>query len=215
MNKSKLLIVITLLSLTLIGSYAMPRAQYVGTGFISSLDIPLSISDWVGRDVKDRLNLDFDKDWNKFISEATIHEYANRKGNNLVFIMMDAGNFHHPNVCFTSAGYEIKELGDTEFSIQDRSFKAHTLFTTKGAESNLSFYWIVIDQKIAHKWIEQKIKQLYFSLFNRKRVGLMVRVDIPTKEDNIKNSLLLAKEFITELSSSLPPGKLDYIFGKQ
>jgi len=28
---------------------------------------------------------------------------------------------------------------------------------------------------VAHEWIEQKAKQLFFSVFGKKRVGLMVR----------------------------------------
>lgn len=213
MDKSKFIIVTILLSFALIAGYVIPVERYVSTGFISNLKMPLSISEWTGNDVKDRLNLDFDKDWNKFISDALINEYTNKDGQKLVFIMLDAGNFHHPNVCFTSAGYEIKELGNTEFNISDRSIKAHTLFTTKGTESNLSFYWIVIDKNITHKWINQKLRQLYFSLFNRQRVGLMVRIDVPTKKENIQDTIKVAAQFVKDINRALPPDQADYIFG--
>ncbi len=214
MDKTKVIIVIIILSLTLIAAYAIPRAQYEGTGFISQLSIPLTIADWSGRDIKESLNLDFDKNWNKFISEAMIYDYVNPDGQRLVFIMLDAGNFHHPNVCFTAAGYEIEELGTTEFNIQGRAISAQTLFTTKENEKNVSFYWIIIDKKIADNWIEQKIKQLYFSLFNRQRVGLMVRFDIPVRKEQLREATLIAKEFINELVKVLPPEQSQFVFGE-
>jgi len=66
-SKFKIVTAIILLSLTLTASYTLPVARYKGTGFISRLEIPLTIGDWSGKDVKDRLNLDFDKNWNKLL----------------------------------------------------------------------------------------------------------------------------------------------------
>lgn len=213
MNRPKLIIVFTLLILALIASYAMPRAQYVGTNFISTLKVPLKVADWTGKDVKEKLNLDFDKDWNRFISEAMIHEYKNPKGQQLSLIMLDAGNFHHPNVCFTAAGFEIKELKSTEFDLPGRTVKAHTLFTTKEGVSNISFYWIIIDKKVIHSWIGQKYKQLFYSLFNRQRIGLMVRIDVPTEKKNIKEAVVMANQFLNSLSAKISKEKIEYIFG--
>ncbi len=211
-NKHKY-IIITILIISVVITYTLPRAQYVGTGFISNLNIPTEIPGWKGRDITDQLNLDFDKNWNKFISEALIYDYRNMEGQKLVFIILDAGNFHHPNACFTASGYEIKELDTTEFNINGRTIKTQTLFTTKEQENNFSFYWIIVDKKIADNWLKQKIKQLYFSLFNRKRVGLMVRFDIPVKNEQIKDATLIAKQFISELSQAVSSEKADYIFG--
>lgn len=212
MNKS--LIVIVLILSTLIVSHAIPKPRYTGTGFISKLEIPDSLGEWHGKDVTSSLELDFDKDWNKFISEILIYQYINREGYKLNFIILDAGNFHHPNVCFTAAGYTLKESDDTELYIFDRTFKAHTVHTEKGNERYLSLYWIVIDKNITHEWIEQKIKQLYFSLFNRQRIGLMVRIDIPADESNVDNAKRTAQRFITALSREIPPDKAEYLFGK-
>lgn len=211
----KLFIVILALAISIFIAYALPRVQYKGSGFISNLKIPDTIADWKGKDISENLNLDFDKNWNRFISGVFIHEYKNSAGQRLVLIILDAGNFHHPNVCFTAAGYEIKELKDTEFNISDRSIEAHTLYTTKEQENNLSFYWIIIDKKLAANWLEQKIKQLYFSLFNRERVGLMVRIDIPAREGKIEEKILQARQFLNNLNKSLPPEQADYLFGER
>ena len=208
-------IVIILFLSSIILSFAFPKAKYVGTGFISKLKIPYTISEWQGKDITENLDLNVEDDRYKFISGALAYEYVNKDGMNLLLLILDAGNFHHPHVCYTSSGFTVKELKDTEFHTLNSTFKANTLYIEKGGESFLSFYWISIDKKIAHEWMEQKLKQLYFSLFNKRRVGLMVRLDIPIREDNIEDALSLSKEFISNLSQTLPPEQADYIFGRK
>ena len=214
MQKYKNIIIIILLSLVIVASYTVPRAKYIGTNFISKLEIPFKFNGWHGRDVSEALNINAANINFNFINDAVAHQYTNSSGQSLIFIVLDAGNFHHPKVCFTGAGYKIKELVDTEFHIAGQSFKAHTLFTERGNESFLSFYWIVIDKQIAHQWIEQKLKQLYYSLFNKKRVGLMIRFDIPAKEDSIDDAMLIARQFVKDFSGKLSSDNADYIFGE-
>jgi EpsI family protein len=187
----------------------------VGTNFISELEVPYTFTEWQGQDVSKKLNINTADTTFNFINKALANQYINSKGERLLFIILDAGNFHHPKVCFTGAGYKIKELDDTEFHTPDRSFKAHTLFTERGSESSLSFYWIVIDKKISHAWIEQKFKQLYFSMLSKQRVGLMVRLDIPAKKDNIEEAMIMAKQFINDLSQTLQSEQAGYVFGEK
>ena len=208
-------IVIILLLSSIILSFAFPKAKYEGTGFISQLKIPDTFSEWQGKNITENLDLSAEEDRYKFISGALAYEYVNKDGMKLLFIILDAGNFHHPKVCYSSAGFKVKDLKDAEFHTLNSTLKAHALYTEKGGEGFLSFYWISIDKKIAHEWIEQKIKQLYFSLFNKKRVGLMVRIDIPTQEENIKDAIIPAERFVSDLSQALTPEKADYIFGRK
>lgn len=215
MRPAKPLIVIVLLLCAIAISYSIPKAKYVGTGFISQLNVPESIGGWKGRDVTTKVGLNVNASSYEFISEALAYQYVNREGSSLIFMVLDAGNFHHPKNCFISAGYKIKELPDTRFNLPGRDLKAHTLYTERGGESFLSFYWIVIDKNIAHEWIEQKFKQLYFSLFGKKRVGLMVRVDIPAKETDIEAATIMAKNFIGDLDRDFSPKQADYIFGEK
>ncbi len=214
MQKNKNIIVIIILLLVILVSYTVPRAKYIGTNFISNLEVPFTFFDWKGKDVSETLNVSAANTNFNFINEALAYQYVNSYRQNLIFIILDAGNFHHPKVCFTGAGYKIKELTDTEFNFSGQTLKAHTLFTTRDNINSLSFYWIVIDRNVAHEWIEQKYKQLFHSLFNKKRVGLMVRIDIPTKEDNIEEAMVTAKKFVNDLSQSLQPGQASYIFGE-
>jgi len=213
--KHKHLIIIASLLLAIVLSFAFPRTKYTSTNFISHLKIPYKFAEWQGKDVTSELNIQVEDDRYSFLGDFLAHEYINIKGENLLFIILDAGNFHHPNVCFTSSGFKLKELNNTEFNTLNHTFKAHTVYTQRERESFLVFYWIVIDKDIAHEWIEQKAKQLYFSMFNKKRVGLMVRIDIPTKEENIEDAFTLAKQFINDLSQTLPLEQADYIFGEK
>lgn len=215
MKSKKTLMVIIMLILAILISYSLPKAKYTGTGFISELKIPKEISGWTGRDVTKEVGLNLNEDKYDFVSGALAYQYVNREGKSLLFIILDAGNFHHPKVCFTGAGFKIKELPDTGFHLPKHDLKTHTLFTQRGRDNNLSFYWIVIDKDVAHEWIEQKAKQLFFSVFGKKRVGLMVRVDIPAEEEHIENAKILAKEFISDLNQMLKPGQAEYIFGRK
>ncbi len=194
--------------------FLVPRTQYKRSTTLSELfQIPTEIHGWKGRDVSSSLDINLEEARFGFISDALAYEYVNDLGKRLVFIVLDAGNFHHPKNCFISSGYEIRDLPDTEFLLSDKTIKAHSLFTQREGESFLSLYWIVINKNIAHDWVEQKFKQLYFTMFGKQRVGLMVRIDIPTSEDNIKDALVNAKHFAAELSKSLQPEHSDYIFG--
>ena len=214
MKNKKPIIAIVILGLIMAGSFALPQAEYKGTGYISKLNVPDSFSGWIGRDVRKEVGLsNVDSAIYSFVSGAFASQYTNANNDSLLFIILDAGNFHHPKVCFTGAGFEIKELPDTELNLPGRTLKAHALYTTKGNSRNLSLYWIVIDKNIAHEWIEQKAKQLFFSLFGKKRVGLMVRVDIPLTDNTIDEAILLAKEFVYDLSRNLQPEDADYILG--
>jgi hypothetical protein len=213
--KTKTIIVIFLLASTVLLSYIIPETKYTGTKFISELKIPLTFPGWSGKDITGNLNINYEESTYNFINDALAHQYINNSGKSLTFIILDAGNLHNPKSCFTSSGYNIKELGDTEFRNSEHNFIAHTLFTQTGKDSFLSFYWIVIDKNIANEWIEHKLKQLYFSLFNAKRVGLMVRIDIPAKENEIESAITLGKEFVHALSLPLESTQSDYIFGEK
>jgi EpsI family protein len=214
MKSKKTLTAIIILILAILISYSLPKTKYTGTGFISKLKIPKSLSGWTGKDVTQEVGLNLNEDKYNFVSEALAYQYVNKEGKSLLFIILDAGNFHHPKVCFTGAGYKIRELPDTEFHLPDHTLKIHALFTERGRDNNLSFYWIVIDKNVAHEWIEQKAKQLFFSMFGKKRVGLMVRVDIPAREEHIEEAMILANQFVYDLNLSIQSEHRDYLFGK-
>src|SRR5574337_1009000 len=190
-------VVIALLLTAIICCFGFPRTKYVSMNVLSQLKIPFEFNDWQGRDVEQEWNFEDEK--YRFINQALDREYAKVDGKNLFLLVLDAGNFHNPKVCSHSAGFRIRELSDQEFHVLNRAFRAHCLYIEKNAEGFLIIYWICIDKDIVD-WTSQKIKQLWFSLVNKKRAGLMIRLDIPTKEDNIDDATKMTKEFIANLS---------------
>lgn len=212
MNRyTKHIVIIVLLIATFIYAYATPRPKYTGTKILASLKIPAAMPAWISRDVSGELNLQDEK--YKFVSDVFARVYVNRIGEHLLFLVLDAGNFHNPQVCFGAGGAKVKELPDITFNAAGRVIKAHALYAGKGGEGTLVIYWICIDKRITD-WTGQKIKQLWYSVFNKKKTGLMVRFDIPTTEYRIDNSIGLAKEFLADVSKNIPPEQIDYILGK-
>ncbi|GBE16484.1 hypothetical protein BMS3Abin15_00301 [bacterium BMS3Abin15] len=214
-NNRKAYIVIFLLITAIIIIHTVPQVQYTGTNFISKIKFPEKFAEWKGRDISDVLDINLEEAQFNFINDAVAYNYIDSHGNNLIFIVLDAGNFHNPKVCFTSSGYELKDLEDTDIPLIDRTIKAHTLLTEKNGKSTLSFYWIVIDKNIADDWIEQKFKQLYFSILNKNMIGLMVRLDIPLQGRKVEDAIALGKQFYYDLQQSIEPQHVDYLFGEK
>jgi len=192
-------------------SFGLPKVKYKSPDILSKLEIPQRIAGWRGKDVSQEINLK-DERYN-FIGEVFARAYFNKYGEKLLFLILDAGNFHNPKVCFGSSGFTLKELPDLKLKVLGRDFKARVLYAQKGQEGQLLIYWICIDRKIVD-WTEQKIKQLWYSMFNKEKAGLMARLDIPAREETLDNSLKLAKEFISDISSKIPSEQADYIFGR-
>lgn len=213
MNKPRLIAACVILSCAIILSYGLPRVKYKSPDMVSNLEVPYRTGNWFGKDSSGALNLN-DLRYN-FISRVFARTYANRYGENLLFLILDAGNFHNPKVCFGSSGYQIKDLPDLGIQLDNgRKLKAKVIYAGKpDGEGFLLVYWISINKNVVD-WTQQKLLQLWYSLFNKDKVGLMVRLDIPAKENNLKEPLKLALEFFNEIAPHIPPEQADYIFGK-
>ncbi len=192
--------------------FAFPKPKYESPDIIGTLDIPHAMRDWRSKDMAQELDLKQD-DRYKFISNVFARLYGNRYGENLLFLVLDAGNFHHPKICFGSSGFRMRELDDTEFSIGNRTFKAKTLLATKGSGGFVVIYWMVINKQRVG-WTEQKFQQLGYQLFNKEKIGVMGRLDIPAQGGNTGLAINLAQKFIRDLSRSLPEDDAEYMFGK-
>ena len=130
--KTRLYITILLLLATIVICFALPKPRYESPDILGMLDIPTSMRDWRSKDMAKELNLKQDDRYN-FISEVFVRFYGNRYGESLLFLVVDAGNFHHPKVCFGSSGFTVQEMDDTELSTGNRTFKAKTLLARKGS----------------------------------------------------------------------------------
>jgi len=203
--------VFLLLSATALCVSILPRSQYTSPNIIPHLQLPTRLPEWSSKEMTGELNLEDER--YKFVSDVFARLYKNTQDQELLFLVLDAGNFHHPKVCFESSGFEIRDLPDTEFVVGGRTFAAHTLYAKRREEGFLVIYWMSIDGKLVD-WTEQKLKQFWFSLSRKQRVGLMARLDIPTRDDSIERSVRLAQEFLAMLGSELPDAPQTHLFGE-
>jgi EpsI family protein len=192
----------------------LPRAKYKGKAVTAEIldSIPMDSGKWQGKDIKD-IGDNLEGEVYNFISRVFARQYAHKDNpEQFVFlVVLDAGNFHYPKVCFKGAGFETEELPPGELKLEQNSIKVHLMLSKKKNEQLLSIYWICIDKEIVPTWARQKVKQLYYSLFNKERVGLMMRVDIPVTE-NVDDSLKTAEIFLNELYEAAPRRYRGYIF---
>lgn len=207
----KPVILILMLLCAIAAGYGLPKVKYTSPQILPKLAIPYIVSGWLGKDIAYQLNPD--EQGNNFIAGIFARAYMNQYGEQLLFLILDAGNFHNPQVCLGSAGWTVKELPGLQLKVIGRGLQAHALYAQKGDEGQLLIYWICIDKKVVD-WTEQKIKQLWYSLFNKEKVGLMARLDIPAREETLDSALKLAREFLLDISSRIPPEQAEYIFGQ-
>jgi EpsI family protein len=200
MNNSKQILVIALVGIAILVAFALPKPKYQSLNILKQINIPATFGVWTSQDATK--NLDINDDRYKFISDIFARTYTRQDGVSLLFLILDAGNFHNPKVCFGSSGYKIKELSDEQIQAGGRSFKATTLYTQKPGEGYVLMYWLCLDKQITG-WTGQKAKEFFASIIGKKKTGLMVRLDIPSSEQST-----------TDLSKSLSPQDLEYIFGK-
>jgi len=205
-------VMVAALLIAVIYCFTGTRAKYVSNDVLSQLEIPLELNGWQGKDTEQEYSLEENK--YNFISNVFDREYVNKDGKNLYWLILDAGNFHNPKVCSNGAGFTVKDLNNAHFPLFNRTLTAHCLYVEKDTDSYLLVYWMCIDKNIVD-WTGQKIKELWHSLTNKKKAGLMIRFDIPCREDAIEDALNLAKEFMTDVHQTIPAHQLDYIFGKE
>jgi hypothetical protein len=207
----KKLIAVILLGLAIALSYGFPKPKYTSPDVISGLKIPTSFHGWISKDISGQLQLTDDR--YNFISRTFARVYGDEFGDSLLFLILDAGNFHNPKVCFGSSGFNYKDLPDTQFTVKGRTFKAATIYFDKGAESVVLIYWLSINKKVVD-WNTQKVMQFWYSLLNKEKVGLMVRLEVPATVETIGRSIKLTQDFLAGASATLPDDQLDYLFGK-
>ncbi len=210
--KKSLLIVTILIVLTAALSYGLARTKYVGTDVLARLEIPYRLDNWTGQDVKIELNPNDQRYF--FISGIFSRVFTNKYNEGLLFIVLDANNFHNPKVCFRGAGYEVKEVPDVALTLPDkRVIKATSLYAKKADDALLVSYWICINGKVVD-WNRQKLYQLWFSLFGKKKTGYMIRFEIATPFERLDNARKIADDFARNLFSKLSAEQAAYIFGK-
>jgi EpsI family protein len=216
MKNLKFYITSLILVMTILISFALPRQKYQGTSILQNINIPLTLSDqWQSVDYSMNLSTTKDDRFN-FLSGAFARIYGTREGRSLLLLILDAGNFHHPQLCYGSSGFKIKELDETALQTQNKTLRVKTFVAQKNAQNGeaiVVMFWMVINKEQVD-WTEQKLTQLWHSLFNKKQVGLMTRLDIPVSNGQIDQAIEYGQRFIRDLGGAMPTEKQEWIFGK-
>jgi len=208
------IILIIMLAAAIVISFALPKWKYKGIDTLSKINIPPAMTGWQSVDVSGNMRSKMkEQEVYNFVGDVFARVYRNFLGEQLLFLVLDAGNFHNPKICYGSSGYKITEIDDIELTAGNKTFKAHALSMDKDGEGLTMVYWICIDKKIVG-WTEQKAIELWSSIIQKQKAGLMVRLDIPTRTGGTDTALRLAKDFVIDLSRSLTPEQSEYIFGK-
>jgi EpsI family protein len=214
MNRPLLLSI--LVASTACAAFLLPKEKYESLNVLDQIDIPSTLPGWQSLDISDRINLNDNvahDDRYNFISDVLARVYRDERGRELLLLVLDAGNFHNPKICFHGSGFAPKDRDDTRFQAGDREFTAHSLLMEKQDGNLLMFYWLCIDKRIVD-WTGQKWLELVSSLTRRKKAGLMVRLEIPVRDNAAEQDVAFARGFIATLAASLSPETRDYLFGK-
>lgn len=192
-------------------SFALSKPKYASLNVLPKLNIPAEFNGWTSKDISQQLNTQ-EKQYN-FVNNVFARVYTNPQGQEILLLVLDAGNFHNPKTCYGTSGFTTTELTDTNFQIPTKQFNTTTLYLTKSDTHLVLIYWLCINKKLIG-WSGQKVQEFFYTLSNKKKAGLMVRLDIPSSPDNKKSAIQLAQSFIADLSKSVSPQDLEYLFGK-
>ncbi len=203
-------VAIAILTMAALIVYLVPKPKYQSPQILSKISIPFETETWQSRNISGKLNLK-DRRYN-FLGSFIARQYASDLGESLLFLVVDAINFHHPRGCFDSSGFLVHSMGDLTLEAGNRKWKAQAYFMEKGRESVVVVYWICIDKKVVN-WAEQRVDQIYYSLFGQKKTGFLLRLDIRAKKERVDLALITAKDFIRNIGSKIPPEQADYFFG--
>lgn len=201
---------IIILSALIIFSLTAPKTKYQGLNILKAINIPYNLYNWEGKDIGEFNTSD---DRYNFISDVISRQYTSRYKETLLMLILDAGNFHNPKVCYSSSGYNVTEHPDTIIELQNKTLKTYTLEMKKENENTLLIYWLCINKQQID-WTGQKLKELWYSILGKKKAGLMIRLEIPVIRGNIAGAKNLTNRFLKDMLRNLTEEDAEYIFGK-
>ena len=144
MNKNQIIVFI-LLALTIAFCFGLPKPKYISPNILPTLKIPLEFVGWKSKDISKDLN---QKETYNFISNIFARVYHNSKGQELLLMILDAGNFHNPKVCYGAMEYISNDLPDTIFNLPTKKVTVTTISLSHDKTDLVIIYWLCINQKL-------------------------------------------------------------------
>lgn len=210
-RNNRIILAILLVVISLSWIYVFKKNQtYQAAGIFQKLDLPRQIDGWNGQEVKQDLQLG--QGLFSYIGAYQMLKYKHQDGRIIFVTLMDAGNFHHPKLCFKGSGYVAQEHANTLLNLQHKTMSVETTFFKKPRENTLVIYWLTVNQHHVN-WTEQKAWDLLFRLLGKKREGLIVRIDVLTGSQGVNQSIEAVKDFTRSLSEHVDENTRLYLFG--
>jgi EpsI family protein len=241
MGKTKSLTLIAILLIPIAVSFGLPQIKYRIINNIKYLNIPLSIGNWLGKELPK--NEEEIKNWDlnyKLYGPYLYHSYSfskikrwdliyklygpnlyqsysfsRRDGSQIYFSLLNAGFLHNPKTCYTGIGYKPRYEGTYNVILsKNNTLQFDSYLMLKKNNDLLTTYWMCIDGKKVN-WLEQKLNELICSITGKKSINILARIDVPTNPNKTDKALAITKDFIRDLYKTLDKNKTVYIFGEK
>jgi len=175
--------------------------------------IPDAFGRWRGRNID--VEIDREQPVYNFLSKALSKFYYDLylpdKG--VFFVLLDAGNFHYPKICMMGGGMKTTDLPQRTIDVQGNKIPLYLILAEGEQSTSLITYWICIDKHLVTRWSEQKIRQLFYTMFNKKSTGFMIRADIICPDGDIDKGVQYVEKFFNDMYKDLPDETREYLFG--
>ncbi|MBL8012725.1 MAG: exosortase-associated EpsI family protein, partial [Candidatus Omnitrophica bacterium] len=132
-------LMLLLVGLAMAAAFLPKKTRYEGLNVLSEIRIPSEMPGWTSVDISDQI--DVNQDVYNFISDVFARIYQNPYGEQVLLLVLDAGNFHNPKVCYTSSGYSVKEKESVTLSVDQTKIKANMLDIHRPDRAIFLFYW--------------------------------------------------------------------------
>lgn len=212
MKYKRFWLVVLALILTMILSFSFSGRGSFHSDILSELKIPREFSGWTGEMLPDNyLRLEDQK--YDFINSFFGAEYVREGEDYLIFTIVDADHFHHPKVCYSGAGYEIREIQGHSVSIcENKNLELSLYRIQKKEERFFMAYWICTDKELTD-WSTQLRRQFWNSLTRKDSVSFMMKIEIPFDEGKEEDALQTLDAFIREFCHTMPSPDKEFFFG--
>ena len=108
--------------------YFVPKPKYQGKAFTEKViqSIPSFAGKWKQKE-ESIAGGKMEGDVYNFISRIFVRHYKkiDEPDKEVLLVVLDAGNFHYPKICFRGAGFKTEELRAREVNIAGKKIKMH------------------------------------------------------------------------------------------
>jgi EpsI family protein len=155
----------------------------------------------------------------KIYSQTLFRTYINTEGERVMLSIAYGSNqstdlhVHRPEICYTSAGFEVGVLTKTLLDTSIGPLPVMRLVAKQGTRNEPITYWIRVGNSLTRGWLEQKLTAIAYSLTGKIPDGLLFRVSTISNDDN--NSFSVQQKFLSDLLQSVQQRDRYWLIGRE